>query len=119
MSADLPVEATQPDVQPTRPRWICRWESGRDQSARWTFDATLIIMARGLRSFAYGLLAVVLGVWVLSGGLSLAAIGVLITVSLAGDFCSTCAVGVFADRWGRRRTLAVLAVLMAATGVVF
>src|SRR5262245_37932605 len=119
MSAEVTAEATQPHVQSTRLRWIRRWESGRDRSARWTFDATLIIMARGLRSFAYGLLAVVLGVWLLRGGLSLAAIGVLITVSLAGDFCSTYAVGVFSDRWGRRRTLAVLAVLMAATGVVF
>jgi len=90
--------------------------------AHWTFDAMLITMARGLQSLeslAYGLLTVVLGVWLLRGGLSLAAIGVLITVSLAGDFCSTHAVGVFADRWGRRRTLAVLAVLLAATGGIF
>ena len=52
-------------------------------------------------------------------GYSPAAIGVLITVSLAGDFCGTYAIGLFADRWGRRRTLAILALLMAATGAIF
>jgi MFS family permease len=82
-------------------------------------DAWLIIGARGLRSFGYGLLAVLLGVALSRAGFSPAAIGVLITVSLAGDFCSTYLIGLFADRWGRRRTLAILALLMAATGAVF
>ena len=81
-----------------------------------TADARLIIAARGLRSFGYGLIAVLLGVALNRFGFSPAAIGVLITVSLAGDFCSTYAIGLFADRWGRRRTLAILALLMAATG---
>jgi MFS family permease len=82
-------------------------------------DARLIIAARGLRSFGYGLIAVLLGLALNRAGLSPAAIGVLITVSLAGDFCGTYAIGLFADRWGRRRTLAILALLMAATGVIF
>jgi len=47
------------------------------------------------------------------------AIGALITVSLVGDFCGTYLIGVYADRWGRRRTLVVLALLMAATGAIF
>src|SRR5205085_99101 len=52
-------------------------------------------------------------------GFSPAAIGALITVSLVGDCCGTYVIGLCADRWGRRRTLAVLALLMALTGVVF
>jgi MFS family permease len=84
-----------------------------------TTDARLIITARGLRSFAYGLLAVVLGVWLARGGLGLVAIGAIITVSLVGDFCGTYLIGLYADVWGRRRTLAALALLMAATGVIF
>jgi MFS family permease len=52
-------------------------------------------------------------------GFSPAAIGVLITVSLIGDFCGTYLIGARADAWGRRRTLVVLAVLMAATGMIF
>jgi MFS family permease len=82
-------------------------------------DARVILTARGLRSFAYGLLAVVLGVWLARGGLSAPAIGALITVSLAGDFCGTYLIGIGADAWGRRRTLAALALLMAATGAIF
>ena len=82
-------------------------------------DARLIIASRGLRSFGYGLLAVLLGVALSAAGLTPVAIGALITVSLVGDFCGTYLIGVYADRWGRRRTLVVLALLMAATGAVF
>jgi MFS family permease len=74
---------------------------------------------RGLRSFAYGLLAVILGVVLAGEGFSPASIGVLITVSLVGDMVGTYVIGLVADSWGRRRTLALLALLMAATGAVF
>lgn len=82
-------------------------------------DTWKITAARGLRSFAYGLLAVLLAVALSAAGLSPAAIGALVTVSLVGDFCSTYLIGLWADRWGRRRTLVVLALLMAATGAAF
>lgn len=78
-------------------------------------DARLILLMRGLRSLAYGLLAVILGVMLADEGFSPAAIGVLITVSLVGTYV----IGLVADSWGRRRTLALLSLLMAATGVVF
>ncbi len=82
-------------------------------------DARLILVMRGLRSLAYGLLAVILGVVLAGEGFSPAAIGVLITVSLIGDMVGTYVIGLFADTWGRRRTLALLSLLMAGTGVVF
>jgi MFS family permease len=81
--------------------------------------ARRILVMRGLRSLAYGLLAVILGVVLAGEGFSPAAIGVLITVSLVGDMAGTYVIGLFADTWGRRRTLALLSLLMAATGVVF
>ncbi|HEX6798671.1 MAG TPA: MFS transporter [Ktedonobacterales bacterium] len=87
--------------------------------ATYARDARLIVAARGLRSFGYGMVGVVLGVALSRAGLPAVAIGALITVSLAGDFCNTYVVGVFADRWGRRRTLTVLGILMALTGAVF
>jgi MFS family permease len=65
------------------------------------------------------MLGVILAVALNSEGLSSVAIGGIITVSLVGDFCSTYLIGVYADRCGRRRTLATLALLMAATGAVF
>src|SRR3989440_1004076 len=79
----------------------------------------LILVMRGLRSMAYGLLAVILGVVLAGEGFSPVAIGVLITVSLLGDMVGTYVIGLFADAWGRRRTLALLALLMAGTGVIF
>src|SRR5438874_3658241 len=82
-------------------------------------DARLILTMRGLRSLDYGLLAVLLGVALSAEGFSPVAIGILITVSLAGDMVGTYVIGITADSWGRRRTLAVLALLMAATGVIF
>jgi MFS family permease len=85
-----------------------------DQANAWR-----IILARGLRSFAYGLLSVLLGVTLSAAGFSPVAIGALITVSLAGDFLGTYLIGIMADRWGRRRTLVTLALLMAATGTTF
>lgn len=84
-----------------------------------TRDARSIFLARGLRQFAYGQLAVVLAVALSREGFSPVAIGILITVSLVGDFCGTVLVGRYADQWGRRRTLTVLALLMALTGLVF
>src|SRR5260370_10037676 len=81
--------------------------------------ARLIFGMRGLRQFSYGLLAVLLAVALADEGFSTVAIGVLITVSLLGDMVGTYVIGLVADTWGRRRTLALLALLMAGTGVVF
>src|SRR5579884_2039048 len=82
-------------------------------------DLRRIVLARGLRQFAYGLLAAVLAVALTRDGLTPGAIGALITVSLAGDFCGAYLISLRADAWGRRRTLVGLALLMAATGAVF
>lgn len=79
----------------------------------------LILLMRGLRSVDYGLLAVLLGVSLAGEGFTPVAIGALITVSLVGDMVGTYVIGLFADIWGRRRTLALLALLMAATGIIF
>jgi MFS family permease len=82
-------------------------------------DARYILVMRGLRSLAYGLLAVLLGVALAGEGFTPVAIGALITVSLVGDMVGTYVIGLFADTWGRRRTLALLSLLMAATGIIF
>jgi MFS family permease len=87
----------------------------RDQHA----SARLILVMRGLRSLAYGLLAVILGIVLAGEGFSPATIGILITVSLVGDMVGTYVIGLVADTWGRRRTLALLSLLMAGTGVIF
>lgn len=82
-------------------------------------DAWRIIAARGLRQFAYGMMGITLAVALTASGFSPVAIGALITIAAAGDFCATYVVGIAADHWGRRRTLCVLAIIMAITGAIF
>lgn len=74
---------------------------------------------RGLRSFAYGMLAVVLAIALSREGFSAFAIGVLVTVSLLGDLVGTYVIGLVADSWSRRKTMVILALLMAGTAIVF
>jgi MFS family permease len=82
-------------------------------------DVRLIVAARGLRQFGYSMVAVVLAVTLSRQGVSPIGIGVIVSVSLAGDLLGTLLIGRRADMWGRRRTLVVLALLMAVTGLVF
>ncbi len=94
-------------------------EQGRAQERERFRDTRLMLVMRGLRSVAYGLLAVLLGVALADEGFTPVAIGALITVSLVGDMVGTYVIGLFADTWGRRRTLALLSLLMAVTGIIF
>lgn len=74
---------------------------------------------RGLRSFGYSLFAISFSVALSTLGYSTTAIGGLITTALIGNLLGTYLISIYADRWGRRRTLAVLALLMMATGIIF
>jgi MFS family permease len=65
------------------------------------------------------MMAVILAIALTNQGLSPTAVGLLVSVSLAGDLVGTLLIGRWADHWGRRRTLITLALLMAATGLVF
>src|SRR5258708_38885995 len=94
-------------------------DRGTAQTSERRRSTRLILVMRGLRSLAYGFLAVILGVALADEGFSPVAIGVLITVSLLGDVVGTYVIGLVADRWGRRSMLALLALIMAGTGVVF
>ncbi len=92
-----------------------------DAAARtgYSADAWRIIASRGLRQFAYGLMGVILAVALTADGYSPVAIGALFTIALAGAFCGSYLIGLYADRWGRRRTLVALAMLMALTGAIY
>ena len=94
-------------------------ELGRAQTRERLRDTRLVLVMRGLRSLAYGLLAVLLGVALAGEGFTPVAIGALITVSLIGDMVGTYVIGLVADTWGRRRALALLSLLMATTGIIF
>jgi MFS family permease len=81
-------------------------------------DLVLLFSSRALRLFAFGLTSVTLALFLETRGLRAAEIGLLFTLALLGD----AAIGLYfttrADRWGRRRTLMVSAILMAGAGLL-
>jgi len=69
--------------------------------------------------FAYGSLAVILVLYLAATGLDGAAIGVVLSLTLAGDALISLWLTTHADRFGRRRTLILGALLMAGAGAAF
>lgn len=82
-----------------------------------THDLRTLFAARILRMFAYGIIAVVLVLYLAQRGLSETRIGLLLTFTLLGDAALSLWLSTHADRWGRRKAMMAGAVLMAAGGV--
>jgi MFS family permease len=82
-------------------------------------DIPLLFTTRIIRMFGYGFLSVVLALYLAQRGLSEGEIGLLLTLTLAGDAAITLWITTTADRMGRRRMLAVGAGLMIMSGVIF
>jgi MFS family permease len=79
----------------------------------------LLFATCGVRSFAYGFLSVVLGLYLDAIGLTTTAIGWIFTAALAGGAVMTIVITAAADRLGRRVLLILGALLMAIAGWVF
>jgi MFS family permease len=84
-----------------------------------TKDIPLLFTTRLIRMFGYGFLSVVLALYLAQRGLSEAEIGLLLTLTLAGDAAITLWITTSADRLGRRRMLIIGAALMIMAGVIF
>ncbi|MGZ6270521.1 MAG: MFS transporter [Candidatus Limnocylindrales bacterium] len=82
-------------------------------------DVRLLFATRSLRLFGYGLLSVVLVLYLTSLGLSGGAIGLLLALTLLGDAAISLWLTTHADRIGRRRVLMAGAALMLTAGLVF
>ncbi len=82
-------------------------------------DARLLFATRSLRMFGYGLVSVVLVLYLAALGLDTPAIGLLLGLTLAGDAVISLWLTTHADRVGRRRVLLVGALLMVGAGIVF
>ena len=82
-------------------------------------DGWLLFATCGVRSFAYGFLSVVLGLYLNTIGLTTTAIGWIFTAALAGGAVMTIVITTVADSFGRKTLLILGAVLMAAAGWVF
>jgi len=82
-------------------------------------DGWLLFATCGVRSFAYGFLSVMLGLYLDAIGLDTTAIGWIFTAALVGGAVMTIVLTAVADTFGRRSLLVLGAVLMALAGVVF
>jgi MFS family permease len=82
-------------------------------------DARLIFATRAVRLFSYGLVSVVLVLYLAAVGVSAPEIGLLLALTLAGDAAISLWLTTHADRIGRRRVLIVGALLMLLAAAVF
>jgi MFS family permease len=82
-------------------------------------DGWLLFATCGVRSFAYGFLSVILGLYLDALGLSAAAIGWIFTAALGGGAVMTIIVTAVADSFGRKALLIIGAALMALAGWIF
>lgn len=82
-------------------------------------DGRLFFATRIIRLFAYGLLSVVLVLYLTQLGLDEAYVGLLLSFTLAGDAVISLWITTHADRIGRKRMLIVGAGLMVFAGVIF
>ena len=82
-------------------------------------DVFLLFSARSIRLFAYGALSVVLALYLHETGLNESQIGLLFTLTLAGDAGISLLLTTTADRFGRKKTLVIGAALMIVAGVAF
>ena len=82
-------------------------------------DTILLFSTRIIRLFCYGFLSVVLALYLAETGLTEGQIGLLFTFTLAGDAGISLWLTTHADRFGRKHTLILGALLMLGAGIVF
>jgi len=82
-------------------------------------DIALLFATRIIRLFCYGFLSVILALYLAETGLTESQIGLLFTFTLAGDAGISLWLTTSADRFGRKRTLILGALLMLGAGIVF
>src|SRR5438552_6221018 len=82
-------------------------------------DTLRILVARGLRAFGDGFVALLVPIYLLELGFSALQIGAIVTSTLIGTALVTLWAGMVANRYSVRRLLLAAALLMAATGAAF
>lgn len=84
-----------------------------------TSNIPILFSTRIIRLFCYGFLSVILALYLSEAGFTEGQIGLLFTLTLAGDAGISLWLTTSADRFGRKRTLILGALLMAGAGLVF
>ena len=96
-----------------------RWAAGALLPAGVDRGALPLLIARGMRAFADGYMAVLLPAYLLGLGLSTLEVGLIATATMLGSAFATMAVGAWGYRFHTRRLLRSAALVMAATGLCF
>jgi len=111
----------QPENHSKPIRWLLRSldEVGVVSLFKATLDTKLLCLQRFVRVFAYGASTLVLIPYLSAVGISETEIGLFMTLTLAGDVFISFLLTLVADALGRRNILALAAVMMSASGVVF
>ncbi|OCL07196.1 MFS general substrate transporter [Glonium stellatum] len=99
-------------------RWLAQ-EFGLSTIAAAGQDTHILILARFLRMFAYGSVALVLALYFAALEISDGRIGLFMTLTLLGDVFISLLLTLVADKLGRRRTLLLGSIMMAFSGVIF
>ena len=82
-------------------------------------NIAILFETRIIRLFCYGFLSIILALYLADVGLSESQIGLLFTLTLVGDAGISLWLTTSADRFSRKRTLIIGALLMAGAGLVF
>lgn len=82
-------------------------------------DARAIFITRSIRLFGYGMISVILVLYLAQIGLPDPMIGLLLTLTLLGDTAISLWIITTADRFGRRKMLVIGAILLVLAGIVF
>jgi MFS family permease len=82
-------------------------------------DGKKLLVSKVLRSFGYGYLPVILAVFLEQIGLNPVQVGFTLAAAVAGSALMTIFWSLVADRYGRRRTVATMSLLMVAGGLLF
>lgn len=84
-----------------------------------TRDGRLLFATRMVRLFAYGLVSVIMFLYLTELGFSEVKAGWLLTLTLVGDTLISLPITIVADRIGRRKMLMLGSALMLLAGIVF
>lgn len=93
--------------------------SRRSDSFATNPDVFVLFATKGVRLFSYGSLAVPLFLYLNEIGIDEHNVGLLLTLIMVGDLFITMVLSNCADRIGRRKTLAIGALLKCLTGIMF
>ncbi|HXS59792.1 MAG TPA: MFS transporter, partial [Candidatus Sulfopaludibacter sp.] len=84
-----------------------------------SIDGKLILLARAVRTFAYGFLSIILSVYLKLSGFNDAAIGLILSCTLINSVIFTLIATIYADQIGRKKILIIYAFLMSISGIIF